>query len=229
VTTAKLANLSVSTAKLADLAVEAAKLADSAVTATKIANAAVGSAAIANAAIGSAHIANAAIQSVHIGSAQIQSAHIANAAVGAAAIAAAAIGTAHIQDLAVTNAKIGDVSAGKLTAGTASFTGNVTFQNTGSIQLFNGGDVYINPGALYGTTGHFKSGGYGWEILPGIFPEIRNVNAYGKVQAGTLVAQQYLWVPYTDDNTWTPSGPVTGKLGVYDPNGVWIGWIPIYP
>jgi len=229
VTTAKLANLAVDTAKLADLAVQAAKLADSAVTATKIANAAVGSAAIAAAAIGSAHIANGAIQSAHIGNAQIQSAHIANAAVGAAAIAAAAIGTAHIQDAAITNAKIADVSAAKLTAGTASFTGSVTFQNTADIELFNGGNVYISPGTLYATNAQFKSAGYGWEIIPGWAPEIRNVNAYGKVKAGTIVAQQYLWVPYTDDNTWTPNGAVTGKLGVYDTNGTWIGWIPIYP
>jgi hypothetical protein len=229
VTTAKLANLAVDTTKLADLAVQAAKLADSAVTATKIANAAVGSAAIAAAAIGSAHIANGAIQSAHIGNAQIQSAHIANAAVGAAAIAAAAIGTAHIQDAAITNAKIADVSAAKLTAGTATFTGSVTFQNTADIKLFNGGNVYINPGTLYATSAQFTSGSYGWEIIPGLAPEIRNVNAYGKVKAGTIVAQQYLWVPYTDDNTWTPSGAVTGKLGVYDPNGTWIGWIPIYP
>jgi hypothetical protein len=229
VTTAKLANLAVDTTKLADLAVQAAKLADSAVTATKIANAAVGSAAIAAAAIGSAHIANGAIQSAHIGNAQIQSAHIANAAVGAAAIAAAAIGSAHIQDAAITNAKIADVSAAKLTAGTATFTGSVTFQNTADIKLFNGGNVYINPGTLYATSAQFTSASYGWEIIPGLAPEIRNVNAYGKVKAGTIVAQQYLWVPYTDDNTWTPSGAVTGKLGVYDPNGTWIGWIPIYP
>jgi len=162
VDTNKLANLAVDAAKLADSAVTATKIANAAVgsaaiaaaaigsahiangvilaahigdaqiTSAKIATAAIQSAHIDNAAIQSAHIANGQITSAHIGLAQILGAHIADAQIGTAKIADAAITDAKIADLAVTNAKIASLSVNKLTAGTATFTGDVSFIRSGA-------------------------------------------------------------------------------------------------
>ncbi len=49
-------------------------------------------------------------------------------------MAAASIGTAQIQSLAVTDAKVNDLSVAKLSAGVATFTGTVTFQQSGGGQ-----------------------------------------------------------------------------------------------
>jgi len=222
---AAIGNLAVGTAHIASGAVTEAQIGTAAVTSAKIANAAVGSAAIANLAVGTAHIASGAITEAQIGTAAVTSAKIANAAVGSAAIAALAVGNTHIQDAAITNAKIASCSIAKLTAGTATFTGDATFQNTGNLYLYHGGHVFLNPGTLYATTGHFKSAGYGWEIVPGMWPEIRNVWAYGKVKAGYIVAEQQLWQPYYADTgvAWNP----VGKVPCYDVNGVYKGWIPV--
>jgi hypothetical protein len=177
VDTNKLANLAVDAAKLADSAVTATKIANAAVGSAAIATAAIGSAHIANGAILTAHIgdaqitsakiATAAIQSAHIGVAQIAAAHIANgqitsahiglaqilgahiadAQIGTAKIADAAITDAKIANLAVTDAKISSLSVNKLTAGTATFTGDVSFIRSGAgsmtlnasgIQIANG-------------------------------------------------------------------------------------------
>jgi len=105
VATINVQNLAITNPLLASLCVEAAQLATGAVTATKIAAAAVGTAAIQTAAITNALIANAAISG-----AQIQSATITGANIASATIA---------------DANIGACNVSKLTAGTATFTGDV--------------------------------------------------------------------------------------------------------
>jgi hypothetical protein len=158
VITSKLATGAVNATKLADLAVEAAKLADSSVTATKIANLAVGSAAIAALAVGTGHIANAAITNAKIGNLAVSTAQIQDAAITTAKITNLAVTTAHIQDGAITTVKIGDaqitsakiasLDVSKLTAGTATFSADVTFSRGGG-----------SPGVLISSTGVFVLNG----------------------------------------------------------------------
>ncbi len=71
----------------------------------------------------------------------IDAARIVDLAVLRTKIGLAAVGAAQIADLAVTNAKINDLSVSKLTAGMATFTGDLIIANTGEIRFENGGEV----------------------------------------------------------------------------------------
>jgi len=157
ITSAKIANAAIQSAHIATAAIQSAHIADAQITSAKIATAAIQSAHIADAQITSAKIANAAIQSAHIGVAQIGAAHIANgqitsahiglAQVLEAHIANAAITNAKIANLAVTDAKISSLAVDKLLAGTAVFTGDVSFVRSGA------GSMTLNASGINITNG----------------------------------------------------------------------------
>ena len=47
-----------------------------------------------------------------------------------------------------------------------------------------------------------------------------------------LKATGQLWFPYTDDNSWAIGDggtTTTAKLAIYDTNGSFIGWVPVFP
>jgi len=169
ITNSLLAALSVATGNIQDAAVATAKIGTNAVDTTKIANAAIttakiGSAQITTALIGTAQvttalIANAAITNALLGSAVVGTANIQNAAITNALVANAAIGTLQVVDGSITNAKISDLSVSKLSAGTATFSGDVTLQRTsgGPRVVLNSSGVamYSNSaaGVFINTTG----------------------------------------------------------------------------
>lgn len=150
VATINIQNLAITNPLLASLCVQAANLASGSVTATAIAAAAVGTAAIQNAAITNALIANlavsgaqiqnatitganiatATIAGANIGTATIAQANMANASIGTAQIQSASITGALIATATITDANISTCSVSKLTAGTATFTGTVSFTNS---------------------------------------------------------------------------------------------------
>ena len=73
---------------------------------------------------------------------------------------------------------ISAVSCTKLVAGSIDVSGTgVTFSGAAGIILSNGGNIYINPGWIYGTAAKFKSLGAGWEIVGGMFPSIQSVSS----------------------------------------------------
>ena len=55
--------------------------------------------------------------------------------------------------------------------------------------LAAGQNITLTPGGLRATFVDVKSAIYGWELRGGMFPEIRNAGAYGKVIAGDIVGQ----------------------------------------
>lgn len=181
-----------------------------------------------------AHLADLIVDAAKLANSAVTAQKIAAAAVGSAAIAVAAIGSAHIQDAAITNAKIADVSVGKLTAGTATFSGDAVFQNSGSVQIIGGGGLLVTPGSIHASGGIYcQSATNGWTITPGLAPTIAPAGSYG--QANARVTAPYVRVTnrieiaYTPETSWQPSGYTVGKIGIYDQNGQWVGWVPIYP
>ena len=134
VTTAKLADNSVTTAKiptaavthieLANDSVITARIQNNAVTTTKIADSQITTAKINDGAVTTAKIANGAVTVNELGGGAVTNAKLANSAVGAGNLQSNAVETAKIQDGAVTTAKIGseqvvasNIAGGTITAG----------------------------------------------------------------------------------------------------------------
>jgi trimeric autotransporter adhesin len=154
VSTAKLADASVTNAKMANGAVDTAQLVNLAVTQAKIANSAVGSTQLADSSVSTAKIADAAVTSAKIGSGAVDTAALASAAVTNAKIGSAAVDTAQIADLAVTSGKIanGAVDTTQL-ADLAVTSGKIANSAVGSTQIANAAvsSAKIASGAV-GTT-----------------------------------------------------------------------------
>ena len=106
VTTAKLADLSVSNGKIALGAVATGQLADAAVTTLKIAPNAVTAAELAADAVGTGQLQNSAVTTEKIAAGAVTAAEIALSAVGEDQLASSAVTTAKIASAAVTMAKI---------------------------------------------------------------------------------------------------------------------------
>jgi len=115
VTTAKLADLSVTMAKLADASVSTSKLQDSSVTNAKIANDAVNSAKIQDGTVTGADIQDGGVGTADIANLAVTNAKLGDFSVTNAKLADGSVSTSKLQDLAVTNAKINDVAWGKIT------------------------------------------------------------------------------------------------------------------
>lgn len=94
--------------------------------------------------------------------------------------------------IVINDADIGNLSVSKLTAGTAVFTGDLEFRNTGNIRLFNGGAIYISPGTLHATVADFLSAGSGWNIFPGMVPTIEPKGNYNQ-NSTVKAAKFYAW------------------------------------
>ena len=96
--------------------------------------------------------------------------------------------------IVINDADIGSLSVSKLTAGKAVFTGDLEFQNTGNILLYNGGSIYIHPGTLYASTANFLEAENGWIISPGTAPAIEPKGFYNQNSA-VKAAKFYGWKP----------------------------------
>jgi hypothetical protein len=141
--------------------------------------------------VDSARMVDYAIGQIKLQNAQIiDAARIKDLAVLNAKVGYSAIGSLNVGNGAILNAHIADCSIAKLTAGAATFTGDVTFQNTGNIQLFNGGNVQVSPGSVGAVS--FVTGAISgnWTMIggpgapSGSDPYISNPSTASYVQAG---------------------------------------------
>ena len=166
ITTAMLANNSVTTTQLGDAAITTSKLAASAVTATQIADATITTAKIADGIITTAKIADGTIATADIADGSITTAKIADSSVTTAKIADGTIATADIADGSITTAKIADgtiatadIALGAVTADRiatdAILATNIAAGAVGSSELATG--VNISAGAI-STTGNIGAG-----------------------------------------------------------------------
>ena len=112
ITSAMLANSSVTTIQLGDAAITTSKLAPSAVTATQIADATITTAKIADGTIASADIADGTIATADIADGSITTAKIADGTIATADLAASIITTGTIADLTIATA---DLAASSIT------------------------------------------------------------------------------------------------------------------
>ena len=113
ITTAMLANNSVTTTQLGDAAITTSKLAPSAVTATQIADATITTAKIADGTIVTADIADGTIATADIADGSITTAKIADGTIATADLAASSITSGTIADLTIATA---DLAAGSITS-----------------------------------------------------------------------------------------------------------------
>ena len=116
--------------------------------------------------IDAARLVNYAVSQMKLQNAQIiNSARIVDLAVLTGKIGLLQVGAAQIADLAVTNAQDRRPARfHKLTAGTATFTGDVTFQNTGNIYFQNGGNSITANGSIGAYAYTTRGPSFNWLI-----------------------------------------------------------------
>ena len=209
ITTAMLANSSVTTTQVGNLAITTSKLAASAVTATQIADATITTAKIADGIITTAKIADGTIATADIADGSITTAKIADGSITTAKIADGTIATADIAASSITTAKIADgtiatadIALGAVTADRiatdAILATNIAAGAVGTSELATG--VNISAGTL-STTGQADVTGALY-AKSNIFMN-NNGAIYGKNTAGT---DETAFYPRAENGTYLQYG-----------------------
>ena len=189
ITSAMLANNSVTTTQLGEAAITTSKIATNAVTTTQIADGTITAAKIAAGTIATANIAESSITTAKIADGTIATADIADSSITSAKIADGTIATADIAAVAVTGAKI---------ATDTILAGNIAAGAVGSSELATG--VNISAGWI-STTGTVK---------------IDTTSAQGRLNIGTNTASyNRIGVLYTDGASGNNNDEVNVPLSIW--------------
>lgn len=184
---AYIADGSISTAKIGLAAIDTARIADAAIVEAKIGTAAVTTAKIQDAAITSAKIGQAQIGTAHIVDGSISNAKIGDASITTAKIGDAQITGAKIQDATITSAKIESLDAEKINATSLSaIDANLGTVTAGKAQNA-AGTSFLNLDAS-GTARFLQVNGGVSFIRADGYAEFNNVKVRGDIQATSLTA-----------------------------------------
>lgn len=139
ITALQIANATITGTQISNSTITALQIANATITGSKIANGTITGTNIAVGTITGTNIASGSISGNHIGYATISGVNIGSATIAGSNIESLTITGDNIANATITSAKIQNLSVDKLTAGTATFTGAVTFQSgTGSVTIASG-------------------------------------------------------------------------------------------